>query len=464
MSLYLYAEGGYQSVSPSGVVNVRDWGATGDGATDDTDAINAAIVYASTRGIRTVVVPDGTYMIRAHDPNWTPEQAQNEVFYAPGFPGGIKMLSGIHLKLSNGATLAAIPNDAKWYRIIGAADVSRIEISGGTILGERAYHLGTYGGEWGHGISILSSTDVYIHDITIKDCWGDGINTNLSSTTKVVSCERIRVTRVTCDNNRRQGMSISSGIDVTVEDSEFSNTNGTSPESGLDIESNGGDKPTHDITITRCWFDNNNGSGVGSVDGWLDRVTITDCRFNGNKGLSGKTGQLWFVTTAKAGSYKFKDNWFGAPVNAPTNCNILANGGSDCEITGNVMTGGAMKVSVVTRALVADNTIHAAPATVAAIQLDRVTELKVNRNRVAGGSIGLKLALTVGAARLSILDNTFTGATGAAISIEDNTTNVMIRDNVGYSNGSGVYFNTVKTHTGHSIDTAWMDGVDTLPS
>lgn len=464
MSLYTYAKGGYQSVSPSGVVDVSDWGATGDGATDDTDAINAAIVYASTRGIRTVVVPDGTYMIRAHDPAWTVEQQQGVVFYVPEFPGGIKMLSGIHLKLSHGATLKAIPNDAKWYRIIGVADVSNIEISGGTIQGERAAHLGAYGGEWGHGISILSSTDVYIHDLTIKDCWGDGINTNLSSLTEIVSCERIRVARVLCYNNRRQGMSISSGIDVTVEDSEFSNTNGTSPESGLDIESNGGDKPTHDITIRGCRFDNNNGSGIGSVDGWTDRVTITDCRFNGNKGLSGKVGQIWFVTTAKAGSYKFKDNWFGAPVNAPTNYNIFANGGSDCEITGNVMTGGAMKVSVVTRALVADNTIHAAPATVAAVQLDRVTELKAHRNRVAGGSIGLRLASTVGTSRLSILGNTFTGATGAAISIEDDTTNVMIRDNVGFSNGAGVYFDTAKTHTGHSIDTAWMDGTDTLPS
>ncbi|GAB3459578.1 hypothetical protein GCM10027321_17650 [Massilia terrae] len=42
-------------------INVRDFGAKGDGAADDTDAINAAIAYAKAKRFRCVVVPSGNY-------------------------------------------------------------------------------------------------------------------------------------------------------------------------------------------------------------------------------------------------------------------------------------------------------------------------------------------------------------------------------------------------------------------
>ena len=44
------------------VVNVRDKGAKGDGRTDDTDAIQAAIDEVGGTG-GTVLVPGGTYMV-----------------------------------------------------------------------------------------------------------------------------------------------------------------------------------------------------------------------------------------------------------------------------------------------------------------------------------------------------------------------------------------------------------------
>ena len=43
-------------------INVKDWGAKGDGTTDDTLAIQAAVNYALQYGISNVYMPDGTYI------------------------------------------------------------------------------------------------------------------------------------------------------------------------------------------------------------------------------------------------------------------------------------------------------------------------------------------------------------------------------------------------------------------
>jgi polygalacturonase len=48
----------------AGIVNVKDFGAKGDGVTDDTAAIKDAIAYASNNNISKVIFGSGTYYVR----------------------------------------------------------------------------------------------------------------------------------------------------------------------------------------------------------------------------------------------------------------------------------------------------------------------------------------------------------------------------------------------------------------
>src|SRR5512139_4061111 len=51
------------TIENAAVIDVRAYGATGDGVTDDTSAIDAAISAASSTQAQTVLFPRGTYKI-----------------------------------------------------------------------------------------------------------------------------------------------------------------------------------------------------------------------------------------------------------------------------------------------------------------------------------------------------------------------------------------------------------------
>ncbi|MCK9617759.1 MAG: right-handed parallel beta-helix repeat-containing protein [Lentimicrobiaceae bacterium] len=194
-------------------VNVKSTGATGNDSTDDTKAIQTAIDQVAGTG-GTVLIPAGTYMINAVT--------------------SLNLKSDMTLKMESGAILKAIPNNNGQYNIIKLSSVTKVNIVGGTLQGERASHLGTTG-EWGMGIGIYGSSDVILNNITAKDCWGDGfyIGGTITST-------NITLDNVISDNNRRQGLSITSADGVVVKNSVFKNTNGTAPMAGIDIEPNAG--------------------------------------------------------------------------------------------------------------------------------------------------------------------------------------------------------------------------------
>lgn len=258
------------------VINVKDFGAVGDGITDDTEYINNAITYANSVGGGTVLVPNGIYMIKAHNPDTTSNNYLRD-------EAGIEMKDNVHLQLSNGTILKAISNDARAYQIVRAVEKENISISGGKILGDRNNHV-DLGGEWGYGISIIGCNNVIISDIEIADCWGDGINiqVGLNEMSNNVPTN-VYIQRVISTNNRRQGMSIEAGEFITVTDSIFKDTGGTAPECGVCIEPFNDYIKVHNVTFVNCVFENNNNTGIQILMGNVKNIKTSLCLFNKNK-------------------------------------------------------------------------------------------------------------------------------------------------------------------------------------
>ncbi|MNZ70530.1 Pectate lyase superfamily protein [compost metagenome] len=239
-------------------VNVRDKGARGDGSTNDSAAIQAALNQVAGTGGK-VMVPDGVYMIDA----------------VPGIMIG----SDTTLSLSSGAIIKAIPNDKIRYSILKINMASNVTVIGGTLIGERDEHKGV-DGEWGMGIHIRGATNVIIDGVTVKNTWGDGFYINERS-------RNIEICSVTADNNRRQGMSITSADGVKILNSTFKNTKGTRPQAGIDIEPNKNNTVSN-VQILNSQFLNNKGAGIiiyagkSGRDRFINNILIDGNYISGN--------------------------------------------------------------------------------------------------------------------------------------------------------------------------------------
>jgi uncharacterized phage protein (TIGR02218 family) len=244
------------------VVDPVDYGADPTGATDSAAAFNDA--YAALPGDGGIVRPSaGTYQI---DPDVS-----------------VKPLSNTLLDLvTNNVTLQASYTAVDHKYVIWITGKDNVEVAGGTVIGYRDAWNPISGttSEWGHCVSIGNSTHVTIRDTTLKKAVGDGISIG-------GGCDDVVIDNVVCTQNRRQGLSIVAGTNITVTDSTFSHISGTSPECGIDIEPENGDTCSS-ILIDNCTFQNCAKYGInillrGTVTGaTLSGVTISNCLIGGD--------------------------------------------------------------------------------------------------------------------------------------------------------------------------------------
>lgn len=240
-------------------LDARAFGARGDGVSDDTRALQAAIDALPAGG--TLVLGPGNYVI-------DPERS-------------VRLRSRTRLSMSPGTRLVARANAAPRAYVLLIEGVRDVQVSGGRIVGDRNHHLSGEG-EWGHGIMVRGAEQVLLRDLHITQCWGDGISVGGISGARMVPSRDVRIEDVVCTGNRRQGLTIGRSRNVRVLRSHFLATRGTLPGCGIDIEPDP-DGSADDIGIEACTLRGNHGAGLQVYERG-HRITVRRCIIRGNRG------------------------------------------------------------------------------------------------------------------------------------------------------------------------------------
>ena len=267
-------------------VTPQMYGAKADGVTDDTAAIQAALDASSY-----VYIPDGTYMINAAKSSGILYPRSNQT-----------------IVLSDKALLKAIKTSASAHIVFLLENVENVHIKGGKVQGERSEYE-TPTGEQGYGVYLSGGVDVTIEQMEIFDFRGDGIMIRYYGGNGANS-QNVTVANCKIHDNNRQGISISGAIDVVVRDCEIYNISGAMPQSGIDIEPEGGVGVCKNICIDNCYIHDTIKASIilAGVDTEpIENVRIQSCVLDD---INAQKGENIFVSdTLFANLYVYKETF-----------------------------------------------------------------------------------------------------------------------------------------------------------
>jgi pectin methylesterase-like acyl-CoA thioesterase len=258
---------------PAAVFNVTSYGAVGNGSTDNTTAIQAAINAASAAGGGTVEIPAASQ---------------------PYESGPLTLKNSINLQVDSGAELQMLPygtyplaNGATSYAsLITANTLSNIEVSGGGVIDGQgsawwtAYSAGQITATRPAMLAIASCTNVLVAGVTLTNAPNVHISFEYISTNVTVN----GITINTPNNTPNTDGIDCTGTNVLIENSYISD--------GDDNIAFGG-RGSSNMTVTNCSFGTGHGLSIGSfTGGGLNGLTVTNCYFNGTlNGIHGKTNR-----------------------------------------------------------------------------------------------------------------------------------------------------------------------------
>jgi len=217
--------------APPNAVSLLHFGNAGFGG-DDTNVFQTALNSTAANG-QGLEIPAGNYNINPLT-----------------FP------SNSNVFVDSGATVTANPGYADGVHMltIGSSNVTITGAGAATAI----FHMrkADYtSGEQRHCMYVVGATNVTISGISCNDSGGDGLYLANSTNVTVEDC--------IFNNNRRQGSSITGGVNhVYYLRDYFTNTSGTAPQSGVDMEPNAASGFLLDVNIDDCYTNGNAGDGI----------------------------------------------------------------------------------------------------------------------------------------------------------------------------------------------------------
>ncbi len=248
-------------------VNAAWWGFNGK---DDTDALQAAI----NSGAKKVIVPN---------------MGKDWIIRPVALAGNQEVI------FEKGTTVTAKKGEFKGGNdcLFRASSMENIILKGyGAILRmqKEDYMTSAYTkAEWRMVLSFLSCSNVRIEGLTLSGSGGDGIYLGVDKSRQLYN-SNVHIKDVICENNYRQGISVISAENLLIENCRFSNTWGTAPEAGIDLEPNHPEERLSNCVIRNCTFENNKGAGIAlylaPLSGKSDPISITfeNCRVRSDRG------------------------------------------------------------------------------------------------------------------------------------------------------------------------------------
>lgn len=303
-----------QPASTASTVRPEDFGARGDGRTNDTDAFRAMSAHIQRRGGGTIVLRRATYIVGRQTPTTTP--GQGYAFHPWPIIELTRLTAPLRIQ-GNGARLKCPPGlrygtfDLRTGRAVRRAMPNlrqdelaspynaMISVSGSTSSVEitdveldGSFQQLVIGGPYGDVGHQIPATGLVLRDIagseTVRNLRShhhplDGIVIDGNPRRRA----RSRFENVECSYNSRQGVSIVGGRGYDFVNCKFNHTGRaglyTPPGAGVDIEAEGG-KTNRDFTFTDCEFIDNQGCGMVADSGDSAEARFTRCTFVGTTG------------------------------------------------------------------------------------------------------------------------------------------------------------------------------------
>jgi polygalacturonase len=258
------------NVAKPGVkLNVRDYGAVGDGTTKDTEALQLTIERCSMFGGGEVIFPAGNYLA-----------------------GALALRSNVMLRLEEGATLNGSPDmadypvaqvrwEGRWIKgyigFISATDAENIGITGpGRVVGSPAVR-GRVNRQTRMRLPALLEF-VNCRNVRVDNCYTENFGMWSIHPTY---CENVTFQKVTVKSGA-DGIDVDSCKNVTIDACDFDTTDDCiSLKSGRGAEGYAILRPTEDVRISNCSFRDKVWAciGIGSeTSGGIRNVHVDNCK------------------------------------------------------------------------------------------------------------------------------------------------------------------------------------------